>query len=107
IEIKEELVSGESIEYRPKMLELLGEIKNNNYDAVLVMDIDRLGRGNMQDQGLILDTFKKSKTKIITPRKTYDLNDEFDEEYSEFEAFMARKELKLISRRMQRGKIKS
>ncbi|WP_131047438.1 recombinase family protein, partial [Clostridioides difficile] len=75
IEIKEELVSGESIEYRPKMLELLGEIKNNNYDAVLVMDIDRLGRGNMQDQGLILDTFKKSKTKIITPRKTYDLND--------------------------------
>ena len=30
-------------------------------DAVLVMDIDRLGRGNMQDQGLILDTFKNSK----------------------------------------------
>lgn len=107
IDIKEELISGESIEYRPKMLELLDEVKNNNYDAVLVMDIDRLGRGNMQDQGLILDTFKKSKTKIITPRKIYDLNDEFDEEYSEFEAFMARKELKLISRRMQRGKIKS
>ncbi|EQF24812.1 resolvase, N terminal domain protein [Clostridioides difficile CD160] len=107
IDIKEELISGESIEYRPKMIELLDEVKNNNYDAVLVMDIDRLGRGNMQDQGLILDTFKKSKTKIITPRKIYDLNDEFDEEYSEFEAFMARKELKLISRRMQRGKIKS
>lgn len=106
-DIKEELISGESIEYRPKMIELLDEVKNNNYDAVLVMDIDRLGRGNMQDQGLILDTFKKSKTKIITPRKIYDLNDEFDEEYSEFEAFMARKELKLISRRMQRGKIKS
>ncbi|EGT4639429.1 recombinase family protein [Clostridioides difficile] len=107
IEIKEELISGESITYRPKMLELLNEVEENKYDAVLVMDIDRLGRGNMQDQGLILDTFKKSKTKIITPRKTYDLNDEFDEEYSEFEAFMARKELKLISRRMQRGKIKS
>ncbi|MER0279243.1 recombinase family protein [Clostridioides difficile] len=107
INIKEELISGESIKYRPKMIELLDEVKNNDYDAVLVMDIDRLGRGNMQDQGLILDTFKKSKTKIITPRKIYDLNDEFDEEYSEFEAFMARKELKLISRRMQRGKIKS
>ena len=33
-------------------------IKNKKYDAVLVMDIDRLGRGDMQDQGLILDTFK-------------------------------------------------
>lgn len=107
IEIKEEVVSGESVSYRPKMLELLEEVKSNKYDAVLVMDIDRLGRGNMQDQGLILETFKLSKTKIITPRKVYDLNNEFDEEYSEFEAFMARKELKLITRRLQRGRIKS
>ena len=107
VEVKEELISGESISYRPKMLELLDEVKRGLYDAVLVMDIDRLGRGNMQDQGLILDTFKQSKTKIITPRKVYDLSNEFDEEYSEFEAFMARKELKLITRRMQRGRIKS
>lgn len=107
VEIKEELISGESIADRPKMLELLDEVKENKYDAVLVMDIDRLGRGNMQDQGLILDTFKKTNTKIITPRKIYDLRNEWDEEYSEFEAFMARKELKLITRRMQRGRIKS
>ena len=89
------------------MIELLEEVKNKKYDAVLVMDLDRLGRGNMQDQGLILDTFKQSKTKIITPRKIYNLDDEFDEEYSEFEAFMARKELKLINRRLQRGRAKS
>lgn len=107
IEIKEELISGESVSDRPKMIELLNEVKENKYDAVLVMDIDRLGRGNMQDQGLILDTFKKTNTKIITPRKIYDLRNEWDEEYSEFEAFMARKELKLITRRMQRGRIKS
>lgn len=107
IDIKEEVLSGESVSYRPKMLDLLDEVKRGLYDAVLVMDIDRLGRGNMQDQGLILDTFKQSGTKIITPRKIYDLSNEFDEEYSEFEAFMARKELKLITRRMQRGRIKS
>lgn len=107
VEIKEELVSGESVVNRPKMKDLLNEVEKGFYDAVLVMDIDRLGRGNMQDQGLILDTFKESNTKIITPRKIYDLNNEFDEEYSEFEAFMARKELKLITRRMQRGRIKS
>src|SRR5690606_34256882 len=34
-------------------------------------------------------------------------NNEFDEEYSEFEAFMARKELKIINRRMQGGRIRS
>ncbi len=107
IEIKEEIVSGESIIHRPKMLELLKEIESKKYDAVLVMDMDRLGRGDMKDQGIILETFKDSGTKIITPRKVYDLTDEFDEEYSEFEAFMARKELKLITRRMQRGRVKS
>lgn len=107
VKIREEIVSGESLMHRPEMLELLREVEQGLYDAVLCMDVDRLGRGNMQEQGLILETFKKSNTKIITPRKTYDLNDEFDEEYSEFEAFMARKELKIITRRLQRGRIRS
>lgn len=105
--IYEEVVSGDKLSSRPKMKEMLSDIKKNLYDFVLVMDIDRLGRGNMQEQGLILNTFKITNTVIITPLKKYDLNNEFDEEYSEFEAFMARKELKLISRRMQRGRIKS
>jgi len=107
IEIKEEIISGESIFHRPKMLELLKEVESKLYEGVLVMDIQRLGRGDMQDQGLILKTFKDSNTKIITPQKTYDLSNEFDEEYSEFEAFMSRKELKMINRRMQGGRIRS
>ena len=84
IEVKEEVVSGGSIANRPKMIELLDEVKNNIYDAVLCMDLDRLGRGGMQDQGLILDTFKDSNTLIITPDKVYDLNNELDEEMTEF-----------------------
>lgn len=107
VKIYEEIVSGESLVHRPEMLKLLKEVEQGKYDAVLCMDMDRLGRGNMQEQGLILETFKKSKTKIVTPRKIYDLQDEFDEEYSEFEAFMARKELKIINRRLQRGRIRS
>lgn len=107
VRIYEEIVSGESLFHRPEMNELLKDVESNQYDAVLVMDIDRLGRGNMQEQGLILETFRTSNTKIITPRKTYDLSDEFDEEYSEFEAFMARKELKIINRRLQGGRVRS
>jgi len=107
LKIREEIVSGESLVHRPEMLELLKEIEQGMYEAVLCIDMDRLGRGNMQEQGLILETFKRSNTKIITPRKTYNLQDEFDEEYSEFEAFMARKELKIINRRLQRGRIRS
>jgi site-specific DNA recombinase len=107
IKIRQEIVSGESLIHRPEMMELLREVEAKMYDAVLVMDMDRLGRGNMKEQGLILETFKEADTKIITPRKTYDLHDEWDEEYSEFEAFMARKELKIITRRLQGGRIRS
>lgn len=107
LDIKEEIVSGESIARRPKMIELLQEVEDNKYDAVLCMDIDRLGRGNMREQGLILETFKEYNTKIITPVKVYDLDNEFDEEYSEFEAFMSRRELKIIKKRLFRGRMKS
>lgn len=107
VNIRRELESGESLIHRPLMRQTLDEVKQGLYDGVLCVDIDRLGRGNMQDQGEIIDTFKNSQTKIITPRKIYDLNDEWDEEYVEFEEFMARKELKYINRRLQRGRIGS
>lgn len=107
VEIKEEIVSGESIITRPKMVELLQEVENKKYGAVLVMDIDRLGRGNMKEQGVILETFKYNNTKIITPQKTYDLENEIDEQMTEFQTFIARQELKTIKKRMLRGRKKS
>lgn len=107
VEIKEEIVSGDSLFHRPKMLELLKEIENKQYTGVLVMDIDRLGRGGMKDQGIILDAFKESNTKIVTPAKTYNLNDELDEEMTEFKTFFSRRELKTINRRMQGGRVRS
>lgn len=107
VRIREEIVSGESLFHRPEMNELLREVEAGEYDAVLVMDIDRLGRGDMQEQGLILNTFRASDTKIITPSKTYDLKDESDELMTEIQTVFARQELRTITRRMQRGRVQS
>ncbi|KRU24048.1 recombinase [Clostridium sporogenes] len=107
IEIKEELVSADSIFFRPKMVELLKEVETKKYTGVLVMDIQRLGRGDTEDQGIITRIFKESHTKIITPQKTYDLDDDLDEDYFEFESFMGRKEYKMIKKRMQGGRVRS
>ena len=107
VEIKEEIVSGGSIAARPQMRALLSEVEESRYVAVLVMDIDRLGRGSMIDQGIIGQTFRESETLVITPDKTYDLSDDLDEDYYDFYAFFARKELKQIKKRLQRGKMKS
>lgn len=107
LDIFPEVKSGESLMHRPEMLELLRKVELKTYDAVLVMDVDRLGRGNMQEQGLILATFQESNTKIITPLKTYDLRNESDEFMTEVYSVFARRELRMITGRMQRGREQS
>ena len=106
-DIYEEVVSGDSIEGRPQIQALLRAIEGRSYTGVFCMDIDRLARGDTIDQGIIARAFRMSGTKIITPKKEYDPNSEFDEEYFEFELFMARREFKIIGRRIQRGRIES
>lgn len=105
--IYREVVSGDTIDARPEIQKLLAEVEQGTYAGVLVVDIDRLARGDTVDQGIIARAFKLSKTKIITPKKIYDPDSEYDEEYFEFELFMARREYKIIARRIQRGRIAS
>lgn len=98
-----EVVSGESLYARPQMLRLLEDVEAGRFDAVLCMDLDRLSRGRMKDQGIILDAFKDSGTLIVTPDKVYDLSDEIDDELAEFKTFMSRREYKIITKRLRRG----
>lgn len=105
--IYREIVSGETIEARPQMQELLSDVKAGKWKGVLVVEVERLARGETMDQGIVSKAFKISNTKIITPMKVYDPNDEFDEEYFEFGLFMSRREYKVINRRLQRGRLLS
>lgn len=100
-----EVVSGETIQDRPEMQKLLKEIESEKIDGVLVVEVERLSRGDTKDQGTVAQTFKYTNTKIITLNKIYDPNSEEDEEYFEFGLFMSRREYKTINRRMQRGRL--
>ncbi len=105
--VYEEIISGDSIDGRPEMQRLLGEVEKGLWAGVLCMDIDRLARGDSADQARVSNTFRISGTLIITPSKVYDQSRESDEEYVDFELFMARREYKTISRRIMRGRIAS
>lgn len=107
IKIYPEVVSGDTIAARPVMQQLLADTEQEIYDGVMVMEVERLARGDTIDQGIVAQTFKYSNTKIITPLKIYDPNNEFDEEYFEFGLFMSRREYKTIKRRLQNGRIAS
>ena len=99
-----EVVSGESIAARPEIQKLLEEVNAGIYAGVLVVDLERLARGNGADQAYISQIFQFSGTKIVTPTKVYDPSNEFDEEYFEFGLFMSRREYKTINRRLIRGR---
>lgn len=107
VAIYEEVVSGESVTERPRIQEMLRSIETGQVDAVLVMDLDRLGRGDMLDQGLLDRAFRYSATKILTPNEAYDPSSETWELVFGIKSIVAREELKAITRRMQRGRVAS
>ncbi len=98
-----EVVSGDTIAARPEMQQLLQDVEEGLWKGVLVMEVERLARGDTIDQGIIANVFKYSDTLIVTPFKTYDPNNEFDEEFFEYGLFQSRREYKAITRRQQRG----
>ncbi len=102
--IYREVVSGETIAARPMMQQMLNDMESGNCDGVLVMEVERLARGNTMDQGFVSQAFQLSNTKIITPMRIYDPQNEADQEYFEFSLFMSRREYKTITRRMQAGR---
>lgn len=99
-----EIVSGESIEMRPIFKQLLEDVENDLYDAIAVVDIDRLGRGNQADQGRINQAFATTNTYIITPQQIYNLNNDDDEFIVDMKGFISRREYKQIVKRLSQGK---
>ena len=103
----EGVITGETIESRPVMQQLLADVEKGKWAGVLVVEVERLARGDTIDQGIVAQAFKYTNTKVITPMKVYDPSDEYDEEYFEYGLFMSRREYKTINRRLQRGRLLS
>ena len=53
-DIYREVVSGETIASRPMMQQLLSEVEQGVWDGVLVMEVERLARGDTIDQGIVV-----------------------------------------------------
>jgi len=103
--VLEEVGSADSIASRPEMMRLLGLVESGQYAGVVCIDMDRLSRGSGADQALVINTFKYSGTKIITPAKTYDFAQDTDEQFAELGLFIAKQEYRQIIKRMQQGKV--
>lgn len=102
--ILKEVVSGESLSEREKMQELLTLVNEGDYAGVVCMDIDRLSRGSSVDSGYIMQILQINGCKIVTPQKTYDLNNESDEQFADMKFMFSRYEHKTINKRLKAGR---
>ena len=107
VEVLEEVVSGESLASRPQMMRLLELVNTGMYNGVVCMDIERLSRGSSMESGYIMQVFQTNDCKIITPGKTYDLQNESDEQFTDMKFMFSRYEFKTINKRLVRGRNQS
>jgi DNA invertase Pin-like site-specific DNA recombinase len=102
-----EVVSGETIDKRPKFLEVLRRIESPHVKAVLCVEPQRLSRGSLKDIGRIVELFRYSNTIVITRQYAYDLRDDRDRESFERELMRGNEYLEYYKRIQQNGRLQS
>lgn len=105
--IYREVVSGETIDDRPEMLKLLKRIESPQIKAILTVEVQRLSRGDLEDAGRLIKLLRYTNTLVITPSKTYNLQDEYDRDIFERELKRGNEFLEYQKRIMGRGRILS
>ncbi len=102
-----EVVSGETIESRPKVQELLRQAESPRRKAVLIVEPQRLSRGDLEDIGRMVKLLRYSNTLVITLQYTYDLRDERDRDMFERELKRGNEFLEYQKRIMNNGRLLS
>lgn len=102
-----EVKSSESIDDRPEMLRLLKAIENPKIKAILVVEPQRLCRGDLEDMGRLIKLLRYTNTYVLTPHKTYDLRDEYDRDSFERELKRGNEYLEYTKKILQRGTLLS
>ena len=102
-----EVVSGETIDSRPELLKILKMIESPKIKGVLLVEVQRLGRPDLEDIGRLSKLFRYTNTLIITPQKTFDLRNEYDREAFERELMRGNEYLEYTKKIMNRGRLLS
>ena len=102
-----EVGSGETLKSRPEVNKVLKRIERPDIKGVLVVDVQRLSRGNLSDAGRLIDLFRYSNTYVITPHKIYDIRDEYDRDAFERELKRGNEYLEYYKKIQARGKLAS
>lgn len=102
--IYREIVSGESIEGREEMQKVLARIEHPDIKGVLVVDPQRLSRGDLEDCGRLISDFRYTNTMVVTLRDKFDLTNKRDRRYFQDELLRGSDYLEYTKEVLRRGR---
>ena len=102
-----EVGSGESLKDRLEITRLLKDIEDPEVQAIMVVDVQRLSRGDLEDAGRLIRLLRYTNTYVITPMKIYDLRDEYDRDAFERELKRGNEYLEYFKKIQARGRLAS
>lgn len=102
-----EVVSGETIDDRPEVKKVLKKVESPRYKAIMIVEVQRLSRGDLEDAGRLMKLLRYTNTLVITQMKTYNLQDEYDRDAFERELKRGNEYLEYQKKIMGRGRLLS
>lgn len=103
--IYREVVSGESIEDRVEIKKVLLRVEDAKIRALLLVEPQRLGRPDLEDCGKLISSLRFTKTQVITPTMTYNLENKMERRFFQDELMRGRDYLEYVKEILLRGRI--
>lgn len=102
--IYREVVSGETIDERVEIQKVFQRLEKEEGSVLLVVEPQRISRGEMLDCGRVVQILKYTNTIVATITKAYDLSNKFDKEIFESQLLQGNKYLEYTKEILDRGR---
>lgn len=100
-----EVVSGESIDERREIKEVLMRLESPEVAGVIVIEPSRLSRGDLSDCARIIDAFRFTHSLVKTPYMTYDLENKMERKFFQDELLRGNDYLEYTKEILFRGRV--
>lgn len=104
-DIYREIVSGESIDDRIEIKKVLARLEDPVVKGVLVVEPQRLSRGDLEDCGRLINSFRFSHTLVATPYMVYNLENKMERKFFQDELLRGRDFLEYTKEILFRGRV--
>lgn len=102
--IYREVVSGESLSEREEMSKVLSRLEDPRVAGVLVVEPQRLSRGDLMDCGKLISTLMYTKSLVATPVMIYDMENKMERRFFQDELMRGRDYLEYTKEILSRGR---